>query len=93
MDAETFFNRLIYITGFVILTLLIRKAADKQTAPWVRTLSLIIVLAVYAIAFITLLIFAIFASEVELLKRLLALVFASIILWNAIHTFRSFKNK
>lgn len=92
MNVDSFFNRLIYITVFMIFGLLVRKAADKQTTPWVRTLSRIIVLAVYAIAIISLLIFAILASEVDLLKRLLALIFASFILWHTLNTLRSFKN-
>lgn len=51
MNADSFFNRFIYITVFVIFGLLVRKAADKQTTPWVKTLSRIIVLAVYAIGY------------------------------------------
>lgn len=92
MNVDSFFNRLIYITVFMIFGLLVRKAADKQTTPWVRTLSRIVVLAVYAIAIISLLIFTVLASEVELLKRLLALIFASFILWHTVNTLRSFKN-
>ena len=92
MIVDSFFNRLIYITLFFILGLLFRKSANKQTTPWVRTLSHIIVLAVYAIAIISLLIFAILVGEVDLLKRLLALIFASFILWHTLNTLRSFKN-
>lgn len=76
----------------MILGLFVRKAVDNKTAPWVRTLSRIIVLAIYAIAIISLLIFAFFASEVDLLKRILALIFASFILWHTLNTLRSFKN-
>ncbi|HJF16168.1 MAG TPA: hypothetical protein K8V19_00850 [Globicatella sulfidifaciens] len=91
MIVDSFFNRLIYIMVFMIFGLLVRKAADKQITPWVRMLSRIIVLAVYAIAIISLLIFAILVGEVDLLKRILALIFASFILWHTLNTLRSFK--
>ena len=92
MNADSFFNGLINITVFMIFGLLVRKATDKQTTPWVRMLSRIVVLAIYGIALISLFIFAFFANEVELLKRLLALIFASFILWHTLNTLRSFKN-